>query len=76
MVGVIFVRNALAVVVMFALNPWLDGMGLQNTFILLSVVCLLITLLPVPFFIWGKKARASTSQAYQLYAERQPFRRH
>lgn len=76
MVGVVFVRNAISVIIMFSLNPWLQGMGTQNTFILLAVVALVILLIPVPLLFWGKKARASTREIYKHYAGRQHFRRH
>lgn len=75
MVGVIFVRNAISVIVMFGLTPWLDGMGIQNTFILLAVVCLALSMIPVPLIVWGKRMRINTSKIYNHYSIRQPLRR-
>lgn len=76
MVGVVFVRNAVSVIIMFSLNPWIQGMGTQNTFILVAMLALAVGLIPVPLLLWGKKSRASTEDSYNFYAKRQPFRRH
>ncbi len=73
--AVVFVRNALAVVVSFCLSPWLDGMGLQNMFILIGCVAFALLMIPVPLLIWGKKARVMTIQRYAHHSRKQPARR-
>ncbi|QLI64579.1 uncharacterized protein G6M90_00g027220 [Metarhizium brunneum] len=75
LVGVIFTRNAFSVVVLFALTPWISGMGLRNVHILVSVLCFAILLIPVILLIWGKKFRAASAKAYTSYARRQPTHR-
>lgn len=73
--GVVFTRNAISVVVLFTLTPWINGMGLQNMHILVAVLCFVILLLPIPLLIWGKQARVATVNAYRRMASRQPTHR-
>ncbi|KAH6962448.1 major facilitator superfamily domain-containing protein [Ilyonectria sp. MPI-CAGE-AT-0026] len=75
MVGIGTVRNLFAVIVLFGLGPWIEGMGLRNFFILLSAVAFAILLIPVLLLIWGKKIRSRTAEVYRHYASRQPMRR-
>ena len=71
LVGVVFSRNAVSVVVLFALTPWIEGMGLRDLHILISVLAFVILLIPVPLIIWGKKARISSAKAYKKMALKQ-----
>lgn len=73
--AVVFVRNALAVVVSFCLSPWLDGMGLQNMFILIGCLATVLLMIPIPMIIWGKKARILTAERYARNSRKQPGRR-
>jgi hypothetical protein len=75
MVGVIFVRNAVSVVVLFCLEPWSTNMGFQNMFILIAVMGFVILMIPVPLLIWGKKARISNADMHRWYAMRQRSQR-
>ncbi|KAJ6780172.1 hypothetical protein PWT90_04400 [Aphanocladium album] len=75
LVGVTLIRNLLTVGVLFALTPWLDGMGIQDTHILISVLTFLILAGPLGLIMWGKKARIRTSAAYKRMSLRQPTRR-
>lgn len=68
LVGVIFVRNLLAVLVSVGVNPWIDEMGIQNTFILTAGTAAVVLLIPAPLMIWGKKARIRTSVKYEHYS--------
>ncbi|EFY97710.1 Major facilitator superfamily transporter [Metarhizium robertsii ARSEF 23] len=71
MIGIIFTRNVLSVVVLFALTPWIESMGLQNVHILVAGILGLILLIPVLLLKWGKKARARSAKAYRAMAARQ-----
>lgn len=73
--GIVFTRNAISVLVLFALTPWIDGMGLRSVYVIISVLCFLTLLLPVPLLLWGKKARIATAARYREMARRQPTRR-
>ena len=70
--GVVFVRNVLAVVVLFALTPWTKAMGLQGLHIFISVVCFVVLLLPAVLLVWGKKGRVATRNAYMKMSQQQP----
>jgi hypothetical protein len=73
---VVFARNGIAVVILFCLSPWIDGMGLQNMFILIGVLSFVILLAPLPVFLrWGKQARIATIQKYRYHSLRQPSHR-
>ncbi|PVH69073.1 hypothetical protein DL98DRAFT_661870 [Cadophora sp. DSE1049] len=67
-VVVAFMRNGLAMVVVFALTPWIEGMGIQNTFILVGASCLFINLLMIPMIIFGKKWRLMCAARYENMA--------
>lgn len=69
--GVSFVRNAIATALIFAIPPWMDGMGVYNMFILLGCLAILVNSPYVLFLIWGKKWRGMTANRYRFYAERQ-----
>ncbi|UNI18473.1 hypothetical protein JDV02_004741 [Purpureocillium takamizusanense] len=75
LVGVVFTRNVLSVVVLFSLTPWIDGMGLRDMHILVSAFSFCILLIPVPLLIWGKKSRVSLAKTYRDMARRQPTHR-
>ncbi|KAJ5806860.1 hypothetical protein N7474_010452 [Penicillium riverlandense] len=68
LVGVIFMRNIISVIVLFVLTPWVDGMGIQNLHILCAVVAFVVYLIPVPLLIWGKKARIASAPMYKKMA--------
>ena len=75
LVGVVFTRNAISVVVLFALTPWINGMGLRDLHILIAVLSFVILLIPLPLLIWGKKARIASAARYKRMALRQPTHR-
>lgn len=55
------VRNGIATATTFAINPWLNGLGLQNMFISVGCISLGILLLTIPMVFWGRKARYHTA---------------
>ncbi|KAK2589515.1 hypothetical protein QQS21_012808 [Conoideocrella luteorostrata] len=68
LVGIVFVRNVLNVVVSVGIIPWMNSMGLQNTFILASSTAAVILLIPVLLIRWGQKARGNTAAKYERYS--------
>lgn len=68
MIGVIFVRNALATLTTTCLGPWVTAMGLQNMFIMSGCLSIGIYLLTIPMIIWGRKFRELTAQRYKAMA--------
>ncbi|KAF4444537.1 Major facilitator superfamily transporter [Fusarium austroafricanum] len=75
MVGIVFSRNALGVVVLFTVTPWIKRMGLRDMHILVSVLIFFILLTPVLLLKWGKKARSAYAGVYMEMARRQPTSR-
>ncbi|KAJ5629940.1 hypothetical protein N7528_003597 [Penicillium herquei] len=71
LVGVIFMRNIISLIVLFVLTPWVNGMGLQNLHILCAVLAFVFYMIPVPLLIWGKKARVATAASYRKMSEKQ-----
>ncbi|EMC92632.1 hypothetical protein BAUCODRAFT_151053 [Baudoinia panamericana UAMH 10762] len=71
LVGVTFTRNALATIFVFALSPWIEGVGMANVYVTIGVIGIAV-LLFVFVFIWkGKTFRRMTAKRYRYYAERQ-----
>lgn len=59
LVGVNFVQYMIATIVTFALGPWITGMGLQNNFIFMGCLALVINLLYIPMIWFGKRWRTA-----------------
>lgn len=68
-------RNIFSLVVLFVLTPWVKGMGMQNLHILVAVIAFVIYLAPVPFLVWGKRARVATAARYKKMASTHVSRR-
>ncbi|EKG10849.1 Major facilitator superfamily [Macrophomina phaseolina MS6] len=64
LVGVTFMRNAMATVIVFALTPWIDSIGLRNMFISVGCLSFGVCLTTVPMMVYGKKMRALTKDTY------------
>ncbi|KAJ5444328.1 uncharacterized protein N7458_008200 [Penicillium daleae] len=75
LVGVIFMRNIISVIILFVITPWVNGMGMRNLHILAAVVAFFLYLIPVPLLIWGKKARIATAARYRKMSANQIGRR-
>ncbi len=71
MVGVVFVRNAASIGILFGLTPWIEKIGARNVNIVIVCFCFLVLLLPVVLLLWGKKARVAAAPVYKKLAERQ-----
>ncbi|KAI1625939.1 serine/threonine kinase 16 [Exophiala viscosa] len=69
LIGVTFVRNIIAAGIVFATGPWIDSLGLYNTFVSLGCLSLFFTLLAVPMIIWGKKMRIMCKDRYEAYSK-------
>jgi hypothetical protein len=64
---IILIRNIIGFGITFGIQPWIDGMGLQNTFITVGMLSFAITLFST-FFIWkGKSVRMMTKARYLKY---------
>ncbi|CVK96237.1 hypothetical protein FPRO06_11841 [Fusarium proliferatum] len=65
---VILIRNIIGCAMTFGIQPWIDSMGVQDTFILVCFLSFIITVFAGAFIIWGKKFRFLTKMAYLSFA--------
>ncbi|KAF4957906.1 hypothetical protein FGADI_2735 [Fusarium gaditjirri] len=65
---VILIRNVIGCAMTFGIQPWIDSMGVQNTFILVCFLSFIITVFAGAFIMWGKKFRLLTEMAYLSFA--------
>ncbi|KAF4546744.1 Major facilitator superfamily [Lasiodiplodia theobromae] len=70
-VAIAFIRNLLAMALVFALPPWLQGMGPYDMFTLLGCLTLTLSLTAAATIIWGKQWRAASKERYKWFAARQ-----
>lgn len=66
--SIAFFRNVLSMLGTFGLGPWRASMSVQNMFIIMGVVSLVINMFALPLVIWGKKARIATAARYERLA--------
>jgi hypothetical protein len=71
MVAVVFLRNALSVVIMFSFTPWITNMGIRNAYILISVLAIVVLNVPILLLKWGKALRRKTAPRYRKFAQLQ-----
>ncbi|KAJ1322980.1 MFS transporter [Microdochium nivale] len=68
MVSVILVRNTMTFAFSYAITPWINAAGLQNTFIAVGIIAL-VTGFSFLLMIWkGKACRERCADRYWLYA--------
>ncbi|KAJ9641303.1 hypothetical protein H2204_002981 [Knufia peltigerae] len=72
LVAVTFVKNLFPTIFVFALTPWIKGVGLSNVFITVAVIDAVIMLGSLIFLKWGKHFRIKTAIKYSHYARHQP----
>ncbi|KAM3462391.1 hypothetical protein MY5147_003563 [Beauveria neobassiana] len=68
MVGVVFFRNALAVILWFGIMPQVGPSGVNSAFVFMSIAASVVVLIPLPLIIWGRKGRALTARKYREYS--------
>ncbi|KAJ3549942.1 hypothetical protein NM208_g245 [Fusarium decemcellulare] len=69
--GVVFVRNIIATGLVFAVSPWMEGMGVYDMFVLLGCIAAAIALTCIPLIIWGRKFRAQLAYKYDYFIDQQ-----
>lgn len=72
MVVIVFCRNIISVIMLFIYTPWVSNLGLEHTFLIISILCL-VTLLGIPIIllIYGKRLRISSVAKYRHFSGRQ-----
>ena len=68
MVGVVFFRNTVAVILWIGIMPRIDPARINCIFIFVSIAASVVLLIPVPLLIWGRKGRALTASKYREYS--------
>jgi MFS family permease len=71
LIGVAFVRNIMATILVFTITPWFDGMGVYDAFVLLGCISVAFSLLGIPMYFYGKKVRVLKTEKYKYYAGKQ-----
>lgn len=61
---VILIRNIIGSALTFGIQPWIDSMGVQDTFIMAGCLAFAITMASGLLIAWGKKMRHLTKTAY------------
>ncbi|KAG5355096.1 putative MFS-type transporter [Yarrowia sp. B02] len=69
-IGVVVVRNGLGMVIIFCMSPWVDGIGLQNVYIMGGCFTLIPLILTIPMIIWGKELRRRSESRYLKESQR------
>ncbi|ANZ75800.1 BA75_02774T0 [Komagataella pastoris] len=69
MTGVATIANLLGCIFTFACSPWLEASGVENTYIALAVINIVLMLGSLPFIRWGKHFRARTREGYLNFVE-------
>lgn len=67
-VSVVFVRNALAVVLSVGIIPWEDAVGTRSVFLSTTAIAVLLLLIPIPMMLWGHASRKRTAARYRHYS--------
>jgi hypothetical protein len=71
MMGIVFVRNLFATIVAVTITYWIEGMGLQNMFILSAVLAFATAATTFPMMYWGKRSRRWTERRLWKMAAKQ-----
>ncbi|KAJ0424370.1 major facilitator superfamily domain-containing protein [Aspergillus carlsbadensis] len=53
-----FIKNLFAFGLTFYVNGWIESQGVRNCFFTIGGITIGVTLLTVPMYIWGKRARS------------------
>ncbi|KAG5354808.1 putative MFS-type transporter [Yarrowia sp. B02] len=63
-IGVIVVRNAFGMIMVFCQTPWIEKVGLQNVYITVGCISLVPLALTVPLIFYGKDLRRKSEARY------------
>ncbi|PCG89521.1 Major facilitator superfamily domain, general substrate transporter [Penicillium occitanis (nom. inval.)] len=65
---VILIRNIIGSALTFGIQPWIDSLGVQDTFIMAGCLSFAITMASGLLIMWGKRMRHMTQGAYSDFA--------
>lgn len=69
MITVILIRNTLSFGFNYGITPWINASGLQNTFIAIAMLSILVTAMMFPMIKYGKAFRRRSAKKYWRYVE-------
>jgi MFS family permease len=69
MVTIIIIRNTLGFAFSYAINPWINNLGLQDCFISVAMISLGCTLTFLLMIAFGKRLRKLSAKKYWKYVE-------
>lgn len=67
MIMVIIIRNTLGFAFSYAINPWINNLGLQNCFVSVSMISLACTYSFLIMVVFGKSLRKLSAKKYWQY---------
>lgn len=65
--SIVIIRNTMGFAINYAINPWINGMGLQNCFVSVAMVALACTMSFLPMVYVGKSLRRASAKRYWDY---------
>lgn len=71
LIGLAFVRNAMATIIVFVQDPWTGAIGLRGMFTCIGCITVGLNLLIIPGIIWGKRLRIRCADRYRGMAAKQ-----
>ncbi|VUC33661.1 unnamed protein product [Clonostachys rosea] len=69
--SVVFVRNAIATALVFAITPWMETMGVYDMFVVIGCIATGVALTSVPVIIWGRRFRVQLADKYAHFIDQQ-----
>ncbi|KAJ4258878.1 hypothetical protein NW762_007965 [Fusarium torreyae] len=69
--GVVFVRNVIATILVFAVTPWMAGMGVYDMYVVLGCLSTAVALTCIPMVIWGRRFRVKLAAKYDYFIDQQ-----
>ena len=67
MITIIIIRNTIGFAFNYAIDPWINSMGLQNCFVSVAVIALVCTWSFLLMVLCGKRLRKMTARKYWQY---------
>ncbi|TQV93693.1 MFS transporter [Cordyceps javanica] len=64
LVTLMLIRNTMSFAISYGITPWLEGLGMQNCFISVAFVALVICSIFLPVIWYGKRLRAAKRESY------------
>lgn len=70
-VAITVTRNLVATAFVFAIEPWIEGIGMKNVFVMLGVLIAVILASVFVFIFFGRKFRVMSAPRYRKFSAKQ-----